>query len=415
MKKHTKKYNKKRNKKYSRKMFKIYFGGDGKPLQLLLEAAKRGDAQEIYKLYRKLKRSYITDRDNPTTIEEKALFDKINNRDENGFNALRYAYINGRKKALYTLLSIGAIDVPDNNGRTILTNAIKLRQCRLITDLVRKNVSFVTDEDYNLALQYFPATGNEGLYPDPLNNIRSMLARKVCMQSETFSFASQVEPKPHTELEEVVPFQPPEVVNYAIRDQQDYETNEHGQMVPIGLSGASRERGERYVYDNPRDIPKAEQLRSNAWQIWLTADPESNSIFEGKSYRCSIYDFFKSNFERFKRIFENDEEEQEPLLEETDSFDEIFGTCGQIQSASPTTVTNTSPQLRLSNEPLHRRLSNEPLHRRLSNEPPELRTVVDLDKKDNPEPVQHAIPFGGKTKKLKRKMRRNKSNKINKK
>jgi hypothetical protein len=311
MKKHTKNYNKKRNKKHSRKISKIFFGGDGKPLQLLLEAAKRGDAEEIYKLYRKLKKSYITDRDNPTTTEERALFNKINNRDENGFNALRYAYINGRKKAFYTLLSIGAIDVPDNNDRTILTNAIQRRQCRLITDLVRKNVTFVTDEDYNLALQNFPASGNEGLYPDPLNNIRSILANKVCVQKgETFPFASQVEAKPHTKLEEVDAFQPPEVVNYSIRDEQDYGNNEHGQMVPIGLSGASIEEGETYLYDNPRDVPKAEQLRSNAWQIWLTADPESNSIFEGKSYRCSIYGFFENNFERFKKMFENDQGSQ---------------------------------------------------------------------------------------------------------
>lgn len=276
MKKHTKKYNKKQNKKHRRKTFKIFFGGDGKPLQLLIEAAKRGDAEEIYKLYRKLKRSYITDPDNPRPEELLALFNKINNRDENGFNALRWAFKNVHPKALRTLVSIGAIDVPDNDGKTILMYCIINKYKTLLKYLVKKNATFVTDKHYKMALQYFPPSGYEGVYPETLDNIPSILARKICIQENgSLLFADKVEPKQHTKLEEVVElFEPQDVVYSSTRNEQDYQLNEYGQMVPIGPSGAFQEEGRTYVYPNPQDIAKAEELRSNAWQIWLTADPE---------------------------------------------------------------------------------------------------------------------------------------------
>lgn len=101
-------------------------------------------------------------------------------------------------------------------------------------------------------------------------------------------------------------------------------------------------------------------------------------MFEGKSYRCSIYDFFRNSFERFKKNFARNNVDTQTL--EAEDPDDI-----------------------------------EPPQIKVPKQPPELKKVVNLDINGQPEAVQDAINFGGKTKKVKRKMRRNKTNKFNKK
>ena len=400
MKKHTKKH----NKKHGKKTFKIFFGGDSKPLELLLAAAKDGNAEQVYSLYRKLRKNYST---------PNAVFIKINNTDDRGFNALRHAYERRNIRAFNTLLNIGAIDVPDINGKTILQRAIENKQIDIIHKLLNKNATNVTDDDFQLALRIFQPTGIENIDSLPENNIVKLLSRKLFHQGRMPVLSPlierPIEKDPGIVIEgmDVHRFKENEEIKADETDNPEgYERNANGQIVPIaGTEGAWYGVGSIYSY--PLEVPIAKPLRSRAWELWREADPEASSVLSGASYRNAFKNFFTDASERFQQIW------RKPVELEDD--DEILTTqnIGRSPSAVNEIVEDDFAQGILGAQ---EELPVAPPVQAFVKEPVIAKKITYL--KEDGLPVQKAIRFGGKTKKnkkLKQKNKRSKKNKVNKK
>uniref|UniRef100_A0A6C0JMI4 Ankyrin repeat protein n=1 Tax=viral metagenome TaxID=1070528 RepID=A0A6C0JMI4_9ZZZZ len=257
---------KKKNLNNSKKTRK-YLGG-GKPLKILFNLSSncsKDSAINISKLYFKLlKNNYDV---------EKAK-ELINEKNENGMNALRIAYENNCDTNFNVLLVLGAIDLPDKTGQTIVNRALIQNKLNYIEKILNKNAANITETEINTARTLFPPTGDVNIDRLQGNNIVEKLSRKAFEQGNIttiFPFLQRARAVPFVNATNVDIFDPTEKVNVAYENRNDY-LGENGE-------GAYNLNGTTLSY--PLDVPKAEPFRTNPLQLNRKPDPDRSWLFGG--------------------------------------------------------------------------------------------------------------------------------------
>lgn len=248
-------------KKNSRKTRKYLRGG--KPLEILFRLA--GDCSP--ETAKKIKTLFGNLLKNNYDVEKARQV--INEKNPNGMNALRIAYENNCDTNFSVLLALGAKDLPDNVGQTIVNRALQQNKLNYIEQILNKNASTITETEINTARRTFPPTGDANIDSVQGNNIVEKLSKKAFEQGNIHTIlplderADQFVPDATIAETDTHIYEPTEEFNIADEENDDY----------LGEQGEGAYNLNGMTFRFPVQVPTAEQFRTNPLQLHRKPDP----------------------------------------------------------------------------------------------------------------------------------------------
>jgi hypothetical protein len=262
MKQKTKRRKNNLKKKQKLRKTRKYLRG-GKPLEILLRMASNCSPETA----KKIKTLFGNLLKNNYDVEKARQV--INEKNPNGMNALRIAYENNCDTNFRVLLALGAKDLPDNVGQTIVNRALQQNKLNYIEQILNKNASAITETEINTARRKFPPTGDANIDSIQGNNIVEKLSKKAFEQGNIQTIlpleqrADQFVPDATIPETDTYIYEPTEEFNIADEDNDDY-LGEQGE-------GAYNLNGNTFRF--PLQVPRAEQFRTNPLQLHRKPDP----------------------------------------------------------------------------------------------------------------------------------------------